>query len=654
MTTRETSRAKSASFSRPVREIFVFLIVLVAASNLSGIFLLDRVVREEDRRIMSQLDAAIAQLHALWDQSPPEARVSLDLDVLAREWQIGKLSVWTLAADSIAGKQRWVVTGHSSAASVSGMSSSRLLAPPIVRTGWGDDGEYWQMATRTETWGKSPVVVNAGVAAPVLGSLRRQFRLEMWVRGFILTAFLLFAILFHRIVLGPFRDMRRRAADLVGSGLLPEVPGGSNDDPEYVMATFDELVHRLIKQAHEHEQRAASSERRARSVERFNEYMLTSMSTGVMILGGDGQILRANRSAERILGIGSADIIGQPYDRTHLYPEMIALIEEGLKYGQVYSRREMRIERPGADGPFYLGISTSRIRNEFDEVVGLSVLVTDLTEIRRLYDELAANQRLADLGEMAAGLAHQLRNSMAAILGYGRLLRNVIGAGRQETGWVDSVITETEETALMLQRFLDFARPLSGERLPVDVNDVIAEAIETTTVSARQANVQIVAGQPAATPSGHAVMGDALLLRQVVINLIQNAIEATPPGGQVTVASRIEEIPHGDTVVPALTRDVCAAGGSLACLIEIADNGSGVALADRTRIFHPFYTSKETGTGLGLPLAKKITVFHGGNLTLERSGPDGSVFLMTLPLTTERPAPDTTRENQRTPALTIR
>ena len=618
------SRAKSLRFSRHIREYFLFVVVLVGVTNLSSLILLHRVRHQEDVAVVRQLNWALDQMRLMWDQSSSGARLTLRLDRLADEWDVDYLAFAVRMADST-GHIRWHFRSSAVSKSSGGVWDSITALPPnFAVSGWRGESDYQRVVTRAEDWELLPVVISAANSSPQLGALERLVHQEMWLRGLVLAAFAVFTILFFRLVLLPFRDMRKRAAALAQSGVLPEDLGPAVDDPEYVIATFDLLMHRLSDNADSLRRRAARSERRARDLERFNEYMLASLSTGVLIVGPDGEILRLNRSAENILRVKSDDLIGRSYRTAGLYPEMVAIVEEGLRDGYVYSRREVRLEQTQAGGPKYLGINTSRILNESDEIIGFSVLLTDLTEIKQLYDELAENQRLADLGEMAAGLAHQLRNSIAAILGYGKLLRQTVTPETPTSDWVESIIEETDETSDMLTRFLDFARPLNPDQTPIDVQDVIREAIVSMADLAAANRVRVSVN---ATPGCETRMvdGDALLLKQVFINLIQNAIEAMPDGGGVAISVRLREPEPGDRQQ---------------FWISIADTGGGIPEDMQSRVFQPFFTLKDKGTGLGLPLAKKIAIVHGGNLILDHSSPAGTAFTVILPVeTTTSPHP---------------
>ena len=586
-----------ARFTHRVRELFAFLVVLVAVTNLSSILLLDKVVRNESQQATQHLNHALDELRLLYLRTPADARDDLNLDSLAREHEVGhlKLTVRT-TRDGREFEWRSTATGP---------------APPVNSK---PNDPSWVTVTRPDNWAGNVVIASAAISSPRLAALREQFEREIWTRALVMAVFGIFVLLFYRYIFLPFRDMRRRAAALVDSGVLPDDIGSLQEDPEYVMGAFDELAHRLLERADAFKRQAVYSERRARDLERFNEFMLASLTTGVVIISREGEVLHLNPSAQTILSVDGDAVAGLPCRDAGFAPEIIAIVDEGLRDGYVYSRREVRIEQTDGENPRYLGVNTSRILDDHGEVIGLSVLFTDLTEIKRLQDELAENERLADLGEMSAGLAHQLRNSTAAILGYGKLLAGRVTESTQR-GWVDAIVEETHETEVMLTRFLDFARPLSAEKCALDLCEIAADAIRTLKTLAQEQQVKVSLHSPTSVPE-RTVIGDALLLKQVIINLLQNAIEAMINGGQVDIA--IVRVARQEKGKPTVT-------------ITISDTGPGIADDDHTRIFHPFHTSKEQGTGLGLPLAKKIAILHGGNLTLEHSSAAGTTFSLTLP-----------------------
>jgi signal transduction histidine kinase len=193
--------------------------------------------------------------------------------------------------------------------------------------------------------------------------------------------------------------------------------------------------------------------------------------------------------------------------------------------------------------------------------------------------------------------------------------------------WVEWIVKETDETSAMITRFLDFARPLESDPAPLDPSDVIREATDAIAELAERQRVRILS-HTTVTADQTMLRADPLLLKQVLVNLIQNAIEAMPDGGEIIIG---QDTITGPEKQPHLR-------------ITVSDTGCGVPADAQDRIFQPFFTSKDTGTGLGLPLAKKICIIHGGNLTLEHTGPTGTRFAVTLPLEPASPpsTPDKT------------
>ncbi|MEW5700909.1 MAG: ATP-binding protein [Candidatus Zixiibacteriota bacterium] len=585
---------KSRPFSQYLKGLFFFLVALFATSQISPLVLLNGLIRQEDELLAARLENAGADLRRLCSSATGCRHNASDLTTLARSHHLTRI---------------WISVGDTHDAA--GTTWDTVIIAADVAPSAERVGDPLRSLDIVATCRGEPVRGRVTIAAPLAAGLRRQLHSELWLRGAILLAFGFFTWLFYRSVLRPFHDMRQRAKALVDTGLLPSAPGQVDQDPEYVMATFDILVRRLLAETKTLESRAAQSERRSRSLERFNDYILSSLSTGVIILDRHGEILRFNRAAEQILHMSAATVCGRTYAASGLSEGLVELLRVGLSHGRVFSRHELRIDRANGD-PLYLGINTSCIRTDTGEVVGLSLLLTDLTEIKRLQDEVAENQRLADLGELSAGLAHQLRNAIAAILGYGKLLRHAQVADAKSGDWIEAIIGETQETSEMLTRFLDFARPLRAERRPLDLRQVIADAIDAAGPSLRLRQLRM---RQSGADVAALVLGDALLLKQVLLNLIQNAAEASPADGEIRVSL---EQTGGDEK-------------SRRWQITVSDRGPGVKPEDRARIFQPFFTTKDSGTGLGLPLARKIVGFHGGTLTLESTGPDGSTFAVTLP-----------------------
>lgn len=602
--------AKPAPFSRYLKGIFFFLVALIVVSQVSPLLLLNGLIEQEEQRADGRLHEAVTVLREVWTRSDVNGHADVDLEEVATGYGLRRLSVIAFLTDSSGGQWHYR-TVEAREKHASGWDSVTVHTPQLASTIAVSDAARELLAS--DIWDKHPIHVRLSLATPVIANLKRQFRIELYMRGIVLSSFMLFTLLFYRSVLLPFHGMRKRATALVESGVIPPAPGGNDKDPEYVMATFDTLVRKLTRQAGQMEQRALHSEKVARDVERFNEYILTSMTTGMIILDQNGEILRFNRAAEQILRLPADAMIGRHYTESGLSANLIEMFESGLKRGEVYSRHELRVEREAAE-PIYLGVNTSCIKSDTDETVGLSILMTDLTAIKKLQDEVAENQRLADLGELAAGLAHQLRNSMAAILGYGRLMRKSAPDEGQLGDWADGLLTETTETSEMITRFLDFARPLHAETHTVNLVECIDIAIRNVAKLAIDSGVVL---DPVQCPEGPIVTeGDELLLKQVFGNLIQNAIEASAPGKHVMVTIR--------------TTTVGINAGRW--LIAIADEGTGVAPEHQSRIFHPFYSTKDTGTGLGLALARKIVLTHGGSLILQHTSPAGSTFLVSLPM----------------------
>ncbi len=426
------------------------------------------------------------------------------------------------------------------------------------------------------------------------------FRLLGLVASFIVSA------LFLKAVLLPYRRIKREALDFN----LDIGEPGRKLGIEYIVDTFKNLIFELEEKRARLESLFRDSEQRADSLARYNEHILGSITSGVIICDSSGIVTRFNPSAQNILQYLEKDCRGKHYreifGREHM---LVSLFDDALQRGTIHSRLEFEIRKPDG-GRLWLGCSLSLINDERGGGMGAVLLLIDLTEIRRFQEQRAYSEKMVALGETAAGLAHEVRNSFAAVMGFADLLKKMnredVRAGRI----IDAIKAESTSAESLMSRFLSFARPLIPNREEVDLEVVIESALTL----ARPAKNPI-------TFSSHVssdiplISGDSSLLRQAISNLIINACEAVGPGGEVRIRAAIEKDDRNRSHV----------------VIDVIDNGMGIAPEIESRIFEPFVSGKPQGTGLGLALVKKIVVLHGGRIEVHSKPGKGTRFTIYLP-----------------------
>jgi two-component system, sporulation sensor kinase E len=261
----------------------------------------------------------------------------------------------------------------------------------------------------------------------------------------------------------------------------------------------------------------------------------------------------------------------------------------------------------------WVGMSTSVIKDEHDKMLGVAVLLTDLTEIKRLQHEVAFKEKMAALGEMSSGLAHELRNSMGVVLGFCKLLRKKSTDQHPPDEIVSGILNEAMSMESLIQRFLTFAKPFDLKMEKVNLKNLMYECIRTFEEKLKKNKIKF---EVKSEPNLPAILADRLLLKQSFQNLIQNSIEAMPLGGELYIdLKETEAYPKEKSVQ-----------------VRISDTGCGIEEKNQEKIFHPFFTSKEKGTGLGLSLVKKIISLHDGEIELESQINKGTTFEISLPL----------------------
>jgi two-component system sensor histidine kinase AtoS len=346
---------------------------------------------------------------------------------------------------------------------------------------------------------------------------------------------------------------------------------------------------------------------RAEASEHLSEQIVTSLTAGLLVVGTDGSVQILNPAGRRLLAAAEEDAGRDDRELLAQATPVAAVIDECLATGKPIVRRTLRLDRAGR--AMYLGVTVSLLGSADGAPRGAICLFSDLTAVIELEDQLRLKATLARLGELTAGLAHEFRNGLATIHGYGRLLDpQALPAPYRD--YVEGIRQETDSLQRVVTNFLNFARPQQITLHPVDLDEVVQRASED--VLSPDGN----RGQLHISGSFPMVPGDDVLLRQAFSNLLRNAVEACEAAGtqpQLTVTGAVDDARGLATVI-------------------VDDNGPGIDEANVDRVFAPFFTTKPQGTGLGLALVQKIVVTHNGRVTAARSASGGARFVVVLPL----------------------
>jgi signal transduction histidine kinase len=308
-----------------------------------------------------------------------------------------------------------------------------------------------------------------------------------------------------------------------------------------------------------------------------------------------------NPAARRILDLPGPGT-GRPFREALAgAPAMADLIAEALHEASPIVRREVSL---GHGRSQHLGVTVSPITAADGSMQAAVCLFTDLTSVVQLEEQLRLKEALARLGELTAGLAHEFRNGLATIHGYGRLL-DPQSLPEQARTCVEGIRAETIALGEVVTNFLKFARPDQLTLAPVDLGAVIRRAVEDLPGAARATTLE---------GAFATIEGDDVLLRQAFSNLLRNALEACEPA-RITPSIVV----RGEVTASDVT-------------VVLEDNGPGFELEALSKAFQPFATTKVAGTGLGLAIVQKVIVSHNGNITAANHAGGGAQFRIRLPL----------------------
>jgi two-component system sensor histidine kinase HydH len=394
---------------------------------------------------------------------------------------------------------------------------------------------------------------------------------------------------------------KREAAD----DFAEKAPRTENE-PAFMAASIQAVIRQLREQEKELERLHKIEKDRAEQTERLSEEVTRNMPAGLLVVNAQRIISSSNPAAEQALGVKTlgfrrfSEVLGEESDLTRLIADCMAT-------GKIYRREEVVHLTPAGDMR-NLGVTISPIRRDTGQLNGAICQLSDLTELAALQQHIQLKDGLAALGELSAGIAHEFKNALATISGYAQLIP---GASAQDAAdYAKRILEQSRSITHVVTEFLKYAKPLEIPDEHVELSTVVERVVQE--VSQARPTVKIEWQGKFAE-----VAGDEGLLRQALLNLARNAAEACEASdkpGRVEISG---EIVHERGV------DVQH--------ITVKDNGSGISAGALTKLFRPFFTTKATGTGLGLAVVQKIIVQHGGQVDARNRAGGGAEFIITLP-----------------------
>ena len=342
-------------------------------------------------------------------------------------------------------------------------------------------------------------------------------------------------------------------------------------------------------------------------IKAFSDNVVENMPIGLIALDDQRRIAAFNHTAEFLLQRSFHDVIGKAAN--HILPPELC---DEINFAGI---RDQVIEKEidctvGRSLIVPLEISASLLVDENGTHLGYVILLKDLTEVRALHQEVERSRRLASVGRLAAGVAHEIRNPLSSIKGFATYFKQRYQDVPEDQQTADIMIQEVDRLNRVVSQLLEFARPISVSPKPTSIKNLVADSIKLIQQQAQENKITINTRNSAEIDE---ISQDPDRINQVLLNLYLNAIEAMEPGDKLQI-------------------DISGSAETGELNFRIADTGKGIAEADLPKIFDPYFTTKSSGTGLGLAIAHNIVEAIGGTIEVKSEAGKGTIFTLRLPV----------------------
>jgi signal transduction histidine kinase len=347
------------------------------------------------------------------------------------------------------------------------------------------------------------------------------------------------------------------------------------------------------------------------------------MRNGVIAIHRDGTLALMNDEAYRIFSLArNASDVGRPFSEVFRErPDLIRVLSGAFELTTLPNRAELRLK----DLDRVIGYTLSQVRDDDGGAIGAVLFFKDLTQVEQLEERERLRDRLASLGEMAAGIAHELKNPLAGIEVMAGLLRRQVADSPDAQSLLADIISEAKLANAIVVEMLEFVRPIRLQVEQTRIEDVVQQSITLAEGQARRGDIALLVDVQPGLPM---IDGDFYQLCQVFTNLLINAFEALEGRGRISISAS-QAIAEPD---PAFSADPLTS--TPAVVVDVVDDGPGVSQELSDRIFVPFFTTKPKGSGLGLSIVRKIVDAHEGRIDLSSGNGSGTRFRVTLPVST--------------------
>jgi len=436
------------------------------------------------------------------------------------------------------------------------------------------------------------------------------------------------AALVARRIARPVRELAA-GAEAIARGELDQriAPTGLGEIGQLALA-FNHMATQLLQQRSDLEATHAQIRDRFQELADLKSYtdsILSSITSGIVTLDLDGRVATVNPAAEILTGLFAEDIVGRYGSEVFAHsPEVAEILMETLSSRSGTANVSLTLRRlNGTAVPVEMG--TAPLRRLEGKDLGVVGVFRDVSQVRELEGQLRRSDRLAALGTLAAGLAHEIKNPLASLRTFTRIIPRKFEDPRFRETFMRVVPHELERINGIVEQLLELARPSRLRPAPTAVPVLLDRVLELYANELDAKQIVVTREYARDVPS---VGADQDRLYEAFVNLVSNALEAMEAGGRLTLRTGW----HRGSETGA------GGAGRRRVRVEIEDSGAGIAPSEADKVFDPFFTTKAAGTGLGLALTHKIIEDHGGSISFRSAPGLGTTFTVVLPMSAERPS----------------